>query len=210
MALDQLRSALVADALDSLGRRAHCLAPDLLPLAPGTSAVGHALPLSLVRVDEPPDERYVGLLRALDSVSAGDVVVLSSGRAADAAVWGELLSTACAARGAAGAVCAGFVRDAPAIRALGFPVFAAGTVPYDIHGRFEVATHGEPITVDGVDVRRGDLVVADDDGVAIVPAELEEDVVAAALAKAADEGRFRGAVAAGMLPSEAYERFRVL
>ena len=210
MADVQLRSALVADALDSLGRPSRCLAPDLVPLTPGTRAVGRALTVTLVRVDQAPDERYVGLLRALDAVAAGDVVVLTSERATDAAVWGELLSTTCAARGAVGAVCAGFVRDAPAIRALGFPVFAAGTVPYDIHGRLEVIAHGEPIVVDGVEVRRGDLVVADDDGVAIVPAELEADVVAAALAKASDEGLFRDAVAAGALPSEAYARFRVL
>jgi 4-hydroxy-4-methyl-2-oxoglutarate aldolase len=73
-----------------------------------------------------------------------------------------------------------------------------------------VVAHGEPVVVDGVEVRRGDLVVADDDGVAIVPAAVEAAVVEAALAKGGDEGLFRTAVAGGMAPSQAYERFRVL
>lgn len=205
-----LRVALVADALDAVGLRAQCLAPDLKPLERGRVLVGRALPLTLVRVESPPAERYVGLLRALDAVGSNDVAVLSSERAPDAAVWGELLSTSCRARGAAGAVCAGYVRDAAAIRRLGFPVFAAGTVPYDIHGRFEVVAHGEPLHVDGVEVRRGDLVVGDDDGVAVVPAPVEREVLAAALAKAAGEDDFRAAVAEGVLPSEAYERHGVL
>jgi 4-hydroxy-4-methyl-2-oxoglutarate aldolase len=205
-----LRVALVADALDALGLRRQCLAPDLEPLDRGAVVVGRALPLTLERTGAVRGERYTGLLRALDSVRPDDVVVLSSTRATDTAIWGDLLSTTCRARGAAGAICAGFVRDAAAIRRLGFPVFAAGTVPYDIHGRFEVIAHGEPLRVDDVNIRRGDLVVADDDGVAIVPAEVEEQAIAAALAKAGREDRFRTAVAAGMLPSEAYERFGVL
>lgn len=59
-------------------------------------------------------------------------------------------------------------------------------------------------------VTHGDLVVADDDGVAFVPAELTESVVTAALAKSSDESLFRVAVQQGMKPSEAFERYQVL
>lgn len=171
---------------------------------------GRAFPFVVRRVAAAAGEPYRGLLRALDDVPAGSVVVIPGGRALDAALFGELMATACAARGAAGAVCEGYVRDLPAVRALGFPLFACGTVPYDLAGRLEVVGHGEPVEVDGVRVEPGALVIGDEDGVVIVPAEVEAEVVEAARAKAAKESEFRAAVAAGMLPSEAYDRFRVL
>ena len=205
-----LRVALVADALDAVGMTGRCLGADLRLVHPGAVVVGRALPFTLIRPETVPDARYVGLLQALDVVGSDDVMVLSSERSEDAAIWGELLSAIAKARGAAGAVCAGFVRDAAAIRVLGFPVFASGTIPYDIHGRFEVVACGEPIRVDDVEIRKGDLIVGDDDGVVVVPPEVERAVVDAALAKSGKEDLFRDAVAQGMLPSEAYERFKVL
>jgi regulator of RNase E activity RraA len=205
-----LRVALVADALDAIGVTDRCLGADLSLLTPGSVVVGRALPFTLSRPETVPETRYVGLLQALDAVGPDDVVVISSERSELAAIWGELLSTIAKTRGAAGAVCAGLVRDARAIRELGFPVVAAGTIPYDIHGRFEVVACGETIVVDGVPVAKGDLVVADDDGVVVVGADLESAVLDAALSKSGKEDLFRDAVAQGMLPSEAYRRFRVL
>jgi 4-hydroxy-4-methyl-2-oxoglutarate aldolase len=204
-----LRTALLSDALDRAGRRRHCLAPDIVPLS-GTRLEGHAFPLVLERVHAPAEPPYQGLLRALDEVPAGAVVVIPGSRARDAALFGELMATACLARGAPGAVCEGYVRDLPEVRASGFALFGCGTVPYDIDGRFEVVAHGEPVEIDGVVVEPGALIVADEDGVVIVPREAEEAVLAAAREKAARESDFRAAVAAGMPPSEAYERFGVL
>jgi 4-hydroxy-4-methyl-2-oxoglutarate aldolase len=204
-----LKASLLSDALDRAGRRHQCLAPDIAPLA-GARLEGRAFPLVLERVAAPADPPYRGLLRALDAVPAGAVVVVPGGRAADAALFGELMATACLARGAAGAVCEGHVRDLTEVRALGFPLFGCGTVPYDLDGRLEVVGYGEPVAVDGVHVEPGALVVADADGVVVVPPEVEDEVVAAALEKASRESEFRAAVAAGMPASEAYERYRVL
>ena len=95
-------------------------------------------------------ERYVGLLAALDAVGRGDVVVVASGPSDAAAVWGELLSNACLARGAVGTVTDGLIRDSAQIAELGYPVFARGTSPLDIHGRLEVVAHGGEVTVAGV------------------------------------------------------------
>lgn len=159
-----------------------------------------------------PDVPYRTLLAALDEVGPGDVFVVATDRAKKSAFWGELLSTACRARGAAGAVTDGPVRDVPLLQDLGgsFPVFARGTVPYDIHPRFEIAEFGKPIEIDGVSIEPGALVVADADGVAIVPAALVEDVMVLVAEKNAGENLFRAAVADGMLPSVAYEKYRVL
>jgi regulator of RNase E activity RraA len=205
-----LRSALVSDALDAIGLRAQCLGPGLAPLDPRHVIVGRAFPVTVELRDEPADPPYQGLLRALDAVAAGEVFIHQAGRSDRAAVWGELVSTACLAKGVAGALTDGPTRDSERIRALGFPVVCRGTLPCDVNGRLEVVAHGEPIVVDGVTIRHGDLVVADADGAVIVPHEVADGIVAAAVAKATSESNFRRAVAAGMSPSAAFERFGVL
>lgn len=207
---ETLRSPLVADALDGLGYRNQALGPGLAALEPDTVLIGNAFPVETVAADAVPEVPYVGLLAALDAVGSDDVFVISSGGAPGAALWGELLSTACVAAGAAGVVCDGYVRDTAAVRRLGFACFSRGTVPTDINGRFEVVSHGGPLVVDGIAIRRGDLVVADADGVVVVPGEVRESAIAAALDKATRESLFRAAVADGMKPSEAFERFGVL
>jgi 4-hydroxy-4-methyl-2-oxoglutarate aldolase len=205
-----LTAALVSDALDRVGHHHQCLRPEIAALAPGMTTIGCAFPVTAVRVEEPPEIPYVGLLHALDEIEPDDVYVISSGGATDVALWGELLSTIAIARGAVGAVCDGYVRDSAKVRALGFPVFARGTVPLDIHGRLEVVGHGSPVSIDGIEISHGDLLVADDDGVVVVPPEIEEAVLASAHEKGVAEDGFRKDVASGMLPSRAYELHRVL
>lgn len=203
-----LRSALVSDILDGMGRRDQCAAPGLRPLDPSHVAVGYAFTSRVIEVDRVPEVPYIGLLRALDSISTDEVWVVGS--PSYAALWGELTSTAVRARGARGTVCDGYIRDTRMIRPLDYPVFSRGTSPRDANGRVEIVPHEGTIEVAGVRVTNGDLVVADDDGVAFVPAELTESVVTAALAKSSDESLFRVAVQQGMKPSEAFERYQVL
>ncbi len=206
----QLRSAIVCDALDALGLRSQALGGLPAPLVPGTCAAGPALPLEVVIVEAVPEVPYRGLLAALDAVPRGAVVVTSAHGRQDVALWGELLSTICLARGAAGVVCDGPVRDVAQIRELGLPVFASGAVPYDINGRLEVLGHTRPITAGGLAIAPGDLVVADDDGVVVVPVALIDEVLARVAAKAQGESGFLDAIRAGAPASEAFERFRVL
>ena len=205
----ELRTSLLSDALDRAGHRRRCLGPDIVALS-GSRLEGRAFPFVVERAERPAETPYRGLLAALDAVPAGGVVIVPGGRATDAALFGELMATACLARGAVGAVCEGYVRDLGDVRALGFALFGCGTVPYDMDGRLEVVGHDRAIEIDGVTIEPGALVVADDDGVVVVPADVEGEVVAAAREKASKEGDFRAAVAAGMSTAEAYERFGVL
>ena len=205
-----LRSALVSDALDNVGLRSQCLSATIVPVVPGIVAVGRAFTAKHVLVNEIPETPYTGLLRALDEVGLDDVFITSSDGPRDVALWGELVSTACQARGAAGAVIDGLVRDVARIRALEFPVFSSGTIPYDVKGRMDLVAHGIPIEVGGVHVEPGWLIVGDDDGVVVVPADVEDEVVGQALEKAKGEDRFRQAVRKGMAPSRAFERYKVL
>ena len=206
----QIGSSLVCDALDEAGRRHQSLAPGYAPLVTDQVLLGYAFPVRLEATDEIPEVPYVGLLRALDAIGPGEVWVGATGGFRDAALWGELLSTACMAAGAVGAVLDGSVRDRNVIRGLGFCVLCRGADPRDINGRGEVVAHGVTVEVDGVTVAPGDLVVGDDDGVVIVPEELIDGVVGTALHKNSTESRFRQAVRDGVPPSDAFARFGVL
>jgi regulator of RNase E activity RraA len=102
------------------------------------------------------------------------------------------------------------VRDSEAIRALGFGVFSTGRCPADSLGRAEIVGIGTPVECGGIAVASGDLVLADDDGVAVVPARLAEAVLAAAERKASDESRVRDALNAGLSARDAFARYGVL
>jgi 4-hydroxy-4-methyl-2-oxoglutarate aldolase len=205
-----LRAAHVADALDGVGLRNQCLPVGIVQLSGEGPVIGRAFPVTAERVDHVPDEHYAGLLAARDAIGPNDVFVMSAQGRDDVALWGELVSTASQARGAVGAIIDGYVRDTEVVLQLGFGVFARGTHPTDIHGRLDVAGHGEPISVGDVTIERGALIVADRDGVVVVPTAVEAEVIATATAKASIEVDFRDAVVDGMAPSEAFKTFGVL
>jgi len=205
-----LTSSVISDTLDSFGCARRCLDTGIAAVIDGTVMAGWAFPVRIERVFDVPAAPFQGLLSALDALSTDEIFVTPTQRARDIAVWGELLSTAAIARGAAGALTDGLIRDTAAIRSLGFPVFSAGSIPLDSRGRHEIIEHGIPVVVDGIRIEPGDLIVADSDGVVVVPEAIVEEIVTQALAKRATENLFRDAVAEGMLTTDAYERFGVL
>jgi len=205
-----LSTAVLSDALDAIGLRSQCLGTGLLLLEPGDMIAGYAFPVQIERVSQAPERPFLGLIAALDAIHPDEVFITPTGRARDIAVWGELLSTACLRRGAAGAITDGLIRDTKSIRQLGFSVASAGTIPYDSMGRHEIVAHRVPCTIDGVVITPGDLVVADMDGVVVVPRSVADEVVAAALTKRASEREFRAAVAAGTSAAEAFATYEVL
>ena len=206
----QLGTAVLSDALDGLGLRRQCLGSGLAPLERDQVIAGYAFPVVIERMTSVPDRPFRGLVAALDEIEPDEVFITPTSRARDIAVWGELLSTACQRRGAAGAITDGLIRDTRAIRRLGFPVVSAGTIPYDSMGRHEIVDHRVPGMIDDVSIEPGDLVVADSDGVVVVPRAVASAVVQAALTKRASEHEFRSAVAGGMAATEAFATFGVL
>mgnify|MGYP001076729417 FL=1 len=104
----------------------------------------------------------------------------------------------------------GAVRDIAQMEAMGFPVFSRSTSPYDSFNRQKVVAFDVRVEIDDVTIEPGDVIVADQDGVAVVPAGLADEVLAEALDKAGKEDEFRDAVRNGMGLFEAYEKFHVL
>lgn len=207
----RLYAAVVSDALDAFDATEQLLAPEIRPVVPlARPLVGRAATARSIPVDEAPKRPYATLLEAIDLLSDGEVWMIASEGAARSAIFGGLLATAASARRAAGCIVDGPVRDTRELERLAFPTFASGHSPADSYGRDEVIEHGVTIRCGGVLVSPGDLVIADRDGVAVVPAEIEDDVIDHALAKIAGEGNMRAELAAGMSATEAFAKYKIL
>ena len=207
--VSRLYTAVVSDILDDLGHRDHVLDPAIRPLGRAGVIAGLANPFLVTEVGQIAAEPYAGEIGALDDVRPGEVILVAAGGSARAACWGELFSTAARVRGARGTLIDGYCRDTRSIAALGCPVWCRGTLPVDCKGRAAVTGWRQPAVVGGLPVRPGDLVVADADGAVVIPAELIDDTIRLALAKASKEHRLRE-VEAGSTLRAAYDRFGVL
>jgi 4-hydroxy-4-methyl-2-oxoglutarate aldolase len=205
-----LSTAVVSDILDDLGHRDHVLDPAIRPLGDGGTLAGWANPFVVAEVDEIPADPYTGEIAAMDDIAPGDVVLVAAAGSARAACWGELFSTAARARGARGTLIDGYCRDAQVIAALGYPVWCRGLLPLDVKGRLAVTAWRQPAVAGGLPVQPGDLVVADADGVVVVPAGLAAETVRRALDKVSKENGVRDALAGGSTLRSAYDQFGVL
>lgn len=209
----RLSAALLSDVLDDLGLRGQALRPFVRPLDEGRALCGFARTGRYEPVDavEPGRNPYALEMDLIDSLQPGEVAVLAcEGPTERIAPWGELLSTAARARGAAGCLTDGLVRDVRQIRAMGFPVFAGGIGPLDTKGRAEMVEADRPVTIAGVRIEPGDLVFGDVDGCVSVPSRVAAEAVARALAKASAEDGTRDALLAGESLRAVFDRFGVL
>jgi len=209
---ERLYSAVLADALDALGHRNSALPPAIRPLENRWRILGRAVTLNVVPVagsnsSEPP---YFLEMTCIDSLRNGDVLIATTNGDRTAALWGELLSTAARARGAVGVVLDGLTRDSDRIRAMDFPVFAAGFSPLDSKGRLEGADFNQPIRIGDCLVHPNDWVLADVDGVVVVPQELADQTFKDALEKVSGENSVRDELAAGKSVRDTFARYGIL
>ncbi len=203
-------AAVVCDVLDGLGFRRQSPRVPLLPQTIERVLVGRCkttLWTEMFHVDPRPYELE---LRAVDSCQPDDVFVAAAGGSVHSGVWGELLTTAARNRGCVGVICDGAVRDIAAMRRMEFPVFARGRCVYDSQNRQRVVDLDVTVEIDSVPFHPGDLVVADSDGVVVIPQEVEAEALRRAWEKIHAENRTRDAIRGGMLAVAAYEKFGVL
>lgn len=169
-------SSILADVA---GRRG-ALHGRIAPLAPSMRFAGPALTVEV----RPGDNLMIHAALAL--ARPGDVIVVDGKGDLGAALMGEIMSQQAVALGVAAVVIDGAVRDSEAIRQLGFPMFAAGLNPNgptkNVPGRLN-----HPVSVGGVTVRPGDLVVGDADGVTVIEREKAAAMLPLAAAKVAAE-----------------------
>lgn len=184
-----LDAALVATArglptatLHEAGGKIGALPAAIKPLAPGMAFAGPAL-----TVHSPPGDN-LWLHRALDIARPGDVLVVFCGDGHEHGYWGEIMATMAIARGIAGLVIDGCVRDGALLAQLGFPVFARGLAIRGTGKDFgAIGWINHPIRLGDVTVQAGDLVVGDGDGVVAVPHARAAEVVSKSKQREADE-----------------------
>jgi len=161
--------ASVADAMEQLyGQKAY-MSHEMRPLNAAKFA-GPAVTVLLKKEEHKEGAKASeGMLDAIDNAKPGSVYVMVLEDGGDYAGIGGLMATAMKYRGLAGAVIDGGVRDTPQIRKLQFPVFSRGVAPSTTINHYRFAGVNVPVTCAGVRVNAGDIVAADEDGVAVVP-----------------------------------------
>jgi regulator of RNase E activity RraA len=165
----QLRPALLGHVVDD-----GFVDEKIRPLASGVLAIGTAITVKL------PDGDLEALVPAVDLLEAGDVLVIDHGGRESLACWGELTSLAALRRGCAGVIVDGAVANVAELRGHGLPTFARGVAALGGRRPGRGGDVNGPVQCGGVAVHPGDLVVADDDGVVIVPPSRLDDVAALA------------------------------
>lgn len=208
---DRLSTAILSDSCDVVGLRDQVLQRRLAPVVPGSRAFGRARTVRFAPslVDDPADP-YRDAIDFIDSVGAGELVVIATAGSNDSAFWGELFSAAALGAGAVGVVTDGNLRDTDRIAALGFPAFSISRRPIDYRARMRVVDVDAPVVLCGVRIDAGDLVMADDDGVVAVPRAQEGAVLGLARERAARESTVLAELLAGESLRAVWDRHRVL
>lgn len=211
MMRQSLTAAVVSDALDGLGHRRHS---PLIALRPMTVCdrvlVGRCRTTLWADMAHPDPKPYELELQAVDACQPDDVLICAANGSNRSGIWGELLSTAARNRGCVGAIVDGMVRDVRQMSKMGFAVWALGTNLLDSLHRQRVIDVDVPVELGGIEFRSGDLVIADVDGVVVVPRELESEAIRRAWEKVHAENVTRDAIRGGMLATEAYRKYGVL
>lgn len=167
----QVEAASVADAIELLYGKKMYMSHDMRPLFT-TKFAGPAATVLLKKEEHKEGSKALsGMMDVIDEAPQGAVYVMVLEDGLDYAGLGGLMSTAMKYRGLSGAIVDGGVRDTPQITKLQFPVFSRGVVPSTTVNHYRVTGKNVAVTCGGVPVRASDIIVADMDGVVVVPRE---------------------------------------
>ncbi len=207
---DSLYAAVISDALDSLGYT--CQSPDIqFNIHIGHKKIAGRCKTTLwTDIDHIDPNPYELELEAVDTCQEGDIFIAAASGSCKSGIWGELLSTAARNSGCEGAIIDGCVRDIDKIQEMGFTVFAKGKSIYDSQNRQTVIDLDVPVRIGGVLFHPGDLVFCDQDGVVVIPQEIEAEVIEKAMQKVTAENITRNEIINGMKAKEAYHKYGVL
>lgn len=208
--LGKLYSGVVADVLDAMGFRLQSLPAELRPLTPTLRVSGRIFTARGHSVSSIPAKPYELEIGAVDAMQPDDVLVVDVGGDRSCAFWGELLTTACLAKGVRGVVMNACTRDVWRLRELPFPVFGIGYHPADSLGRVDIVELGGTVTLGGVEMRPGDLILGDEDGLVAVPQQVADEALRRAEEKVAGENLVRADLLAGVPVGEVFRKYGFL
>jgi regulator of RNase E activity RraA len=196
--LARLDACALSDAMDKLSLTG-CVT-GLVAALPGRRISGRVHTVKLAAGAEPVTNatpRHLGTT-AIEACAAGEVIVIEQRTGIEAGCWGGILSRGAHARGIAGVVAEGLVRDVDEARELGFPLFCRGFTARTARGRVHEAATDVPVRIGDVDVSPGDYVVADSSAAVFIQASHVEEVVRVAESIVARETEMAARIAAGV------------
>lgn len=194
----QARECGVSDlheALGAVGGRMALMSPRMRPLNPGVRIAGPAV----TAYNYPGDNLMIH--KALHLVEAGQVLVFTNGGGVQGALWGEMAAVYARSKGVAGVIVDGSIRDTDALRDLRFPVWSTAVSPSHPDKR-AAGSVNVPIVCDGVLVHPGDIVVADSDGVLVIPRRDLRLAVEGAQSRMSKEAAMKKRLETGVSPFE--------
>ncbi len=206
--LETLFTPLVSDTMDRLGISNYVLDHSIQSVFsdPHLKVAGYAYPCRVI-----PTEEYIEidtLLKMVDSIPEDSVVIVAADSDIGAALWGGLMSARAVARRARGAVVNGGVRDLEQISRLGFPVFGKYRCIKDIRRRGYMAEYGVDVIIDKVQVRCGDIIFADANGVVVIPSQFKKQVFFELHKSFDGENRTESGLLSGKRAEDLFQEFK--
>jgi 4-hydroxy-4-methyl-2-oxoglutarate aldolase len=156
--------------------------------------------------DPLPDEREKPAAKMIESYPEDGIIVVDAGADQISGFWGELVTTVCLNNGVRGAVINGGAKDTGIIKTMGFPVFCKYPSPVDGFYRSRLRGWQIPIWINEVLIRPGDMIVADNDGVLVVPQEIAEEILIVTERRVFEESQTRVLLQQGISADEASTR----
>ncbi|MFA5912295.1 MAG: RraA family protein [Burkholderiales bacterium] len=193
--LERLCTTNLSDAMDLLGIRGAVIG--IRPMFDAPRVVGRAVTIKITAAGMTKSKTHLGI-EAIASAEPGDVIAIDNRGDLNNNCWGEVLACAAKVKGVCGVVVDGAARDLDACREMAFPVYARGAVPITARGRIMQEAFNCMIRLGDVQVRPGDVIVGDINGVVVICEERLEDVVREAEILMQKEEQMKADLLAGM------------
>jgi regulator of RNase E activity RraA len=205
--LEACYSGAIFDVLREMGRPNCVLPHQIRAIDPDTRVAGRVYTLRGTPDDTLSAEASMLAWTEFLSLAPTDHVVICQPQDDVRAIMGELSAETLQYRGVRGYIVDGGARDNGFIRRIGFPLFARFQTPRDVVATWRPEAFGEPITIGNVRIATGDYVLADIDGIVIIPSEVAEEVVSKVEDVIQTENQVRKAILSGTDPKEAYLKY---
>jgi len=192
--IEKLDTCALSDAEDHLNIKGAVIG--IRPMWACPRIAGRVITVKIVPAGLTRPEAHLAT-PAVEQAESGEIIVIDNAGRTDVSSWGDILSNASKTKGIKGVIIDGASRDIDGSREIGFPVFAKGGVPVTARGRIMQESFNTMIQCGGVQVRPGDLVIADGSGVVFIPQERAEEIVETAERIAAREAEMVEAVRNG-------------